>query len=570
MLKALYDYGIAHPDVVLPRGYTLRTIKWVACIGVSGDFLGIRPFEVKQVPCPDAGGEAKGLGNVCMEKAGIAIGLDTGVSGKQLETLQKKRDYFLKRFVDSGIPECLSVARMLGDKDVMDTVRAEALALGVKPGDVVGFSVGGTLISDLEAVQEWWEQVCISKESGDPVLDVVTGRMCTPALTYKQLTMKAAGGGQSSGVAMVSHNESAYCSYGLSQNQNCPVHARTAEVFMDALTSLATDAPRIAGMKVLNWYEGSVPSEDDVFVPMFGSFEAELDKDAMKAEADRLAVSVLTGDVPQPLIHHTYHVLVIRPEAARLVVPYYHTGTYDTLYRNMKSWYDGLCLESPDGRGNLKFSTFSSMLYSLLSKSEQAAGDDKYKPVRRLSVSILQSCLTGGALPDGSAMRALSNVRSGMLSGSRDMKPYQWLKLWLCRRESLREGGVVTMSGLNVSHPEPAYHCGRMMAVYADLQHTVNPVMNSTVVDRYYLACSQSPALTIGVLQGLANHHFGKLASKRKRKLYQDALASAYDAVGDVLPRSLTIEGQAYFALGYQQQLSALNKEWREMKGESK
>ena len=152
MLRALYHYGMSHPDVLAMPGCSLRGLKYIVELDAAGKFIGIRHSETKQVLCPDVGGAARGGGqvsNVLMEKAVISLGFDTDASGKTLERIEGKRACFLDYFRDGVgiIPEFQAVLTALTDDAVMDAIQSESVSVCVNGRDVVGFSVYWRLLS---------------------------------------------------------------------------------------------------------------------------------------------------------------------------------------------------------------------------------------------------------------------------------------------------------------------------------------------------------------------------------------------------------------------------------------
>lgn len=110
---------------------------------------------------------------------------------------------------------------------------------------------------------------------------------------------------------------------------------------------------------------------------------------------------------------------------------------------------------------------------------------------------------------------------------------------------------------LNPDHPKPAYHCGRLLAVLANLQRAALGDVGAGVVQRYYAAASQTPGLILGRLASNARNHLGKLEGGLAF-WYENEIASVMGKLGDGAPRILDLEGQGLFALGYYQQLAAL------------
>lgn len=109
---------------------------------------------------------------------------------------------------------------------------------------------------------------------------------------------------------------------------------------------------------------------------------------------------------------------------------------------------------------------------------------------------------------------------------------------------------------LNKEHPEPAYHCGRLLAILASLQRAALGGVGAGVVQRYYVAASQMPGLTLGRLIGNAKNHLHKLQAKEADE-YEEQIAEVWSRINDYVPRTLDLEQQTLFALGYYQQIAA-------------
>ena len=126
----------------------------------------------------------------------------------------------------------------------------------------------------------------------------------------------------------------------------------------------------------------------------------------------------------------------------------------------------------------------------------------------------------------------------------------------------------------NLEHPSAAYHCGALMAVYADIQRTAMPDVNAGVIQRYYASASRTPALVMGQLERLSNYHLNLVKNLKpwKEKKYEEWLNEGYcnirGEVGKEIPTTLNLEEQAYFTLGYRQMAANINKHWNECKAE--
>ena len=108
-------------------------------------------------------------------------------------------------------------------------------------------------------------------------------------------------------------------------------------------------------------------------------------------------------------------------------------------------------------------------------------------------------------------------------------------------------------------HPEPAYHCGALVAVYGAIQNRAMPDVNVSLIDRYYASASQTPALVLGQLARISNYHISKL--EKLRTYFSNLRDTVACAIGPAIPAVLRPEQQAYFALGYYQMCAKLEQD---------
>ena len=122
------------------------------------------------------------------------------------------------------------------------------------------------------------------------------------------------------------------------------------------------------------------------------------------------------------------------------------------------------------------------------------------------------------------------------------------------------------MSGLDAANRDPAYLCGRLLAVLdAIQQQAISP--NATVVDRFYGSASSAPASVFGNLLDNAQNHLAKLRKEPRTRGAGIALDGRLMDVMDGLdgfPPTLTLPQQGLFALGFYHQRAADRRARRE------
>jgi CRISPR-associated protein Csd1 len=124
---------------------------------------------------------------------------------------------------------------------------------------------------------------------------------------------------------------------------------------------------------------------------------------------------------------------------------------------------------------------------------------------------------------------------------------------------------------LNPESRDPAYLCGRLFAVFAELQGAALQNVNAGVVERYYASASVTPALVMGRLFRNAQFHSAKAEGeggwkKGKAINAQKDLETITCALGDQFPATLDLEGQGRFALGYYHQKAEVHRRTAERK----
>lgn len=580
MLKALYDYAVRN-DLVLPPGYVNKTIKAYILLSAAGAFLGfVYPENGDSVVCPDIGSLANGTDkcNVLAEKRSVVLP----------EAPNAKSDFFCKALESGGEMEpmlavCLSALR---STETCSEIKRAADREKLKASDRLCFMVDGTSVLESPALQDWWKEYRRQfAETGNSQesLCLITGEPTVPMKTVPPVSGLQSVGGHARGDALICFDKAAFCSYNLKQAANAPVSEEAFAGVKAALDHLISKAPTLAGMKFIHWYDKTVSSEDDPFTDIFGGFseddgEAESNEResshvaynaAAERGADRLVLSVESGQETPPL-PHTYYILLLSGVGGRVMIRRWEHGSYEVLQANIKRWREDISLLNLSGTGKANQNKLSAMLIRLLArqKSDSRVFERLGKELPGITPAVMTAILAGGLLPDTVVARALAYIRSQMMDSNDDTNTLlipdamccQWLKAWLLRKRRSNDEEEDLMAEYNPENTSAAYHCGAIMAVYAAMQKEAMPEVNAGVIQRYYTAASQTPALVLGRLNALSNYHLDKIVWKWAAELYNELLDTSYCSLGNSVPVTLNLEQQAYFALGYRQMSVEINR----------
>lgn len=579
MLKALYDYAIRN-KLTIPSGFVRKTIKAYISLSSQTDYVGIVMGDDEAVPCPDIGSLANGTSksNVVVEKRSVVVP----------ESNTAKSDFFLAALKSAGQYDVSFAlcANVLEDSEK----RAKIISLldekRIKQSDRISFMVDNISLLESDMLVNWWKpyRAQLIPQTGGALPCLITGEMTAPLMTTPSIQGLRVVGGHASGDALLCFDKSAFCSYGLKQGENAPVSEEAFGAVKAALDSLLADAPILAGMKFVHWYDREIQPEKDpvVLSGIFGDIADEEDDDEPEEmssaelrreerderhKADRLVKSAESGEADISLGNAVYHILMLSGVGGRIMIRRYETGNYVDLKRNIDLWNEQLSLVTPWGAGNLKSCKLTARLIRLLKyqTSDSNTFERLSKELSNTTGAVIGSIITGSPLPDTVAARALHNIRSVMLSDEEDRdkvdrevgRMCQWLKVWLMRRS---EKGKQLMTTFNTESQNTAYCCGALMALYVRIQQAANPGVNSGVEQRYYSSAIQTPALVIGRLSQLSVNHLRDIekTSVGLAVYFRDQLAEIYRNIDGAIPSVLKLEDQSQFALGYYQKYAQL------------
>ncbi len=104
---------------------------------------------------------------------------------------------------------------------------------------------------------------------------------------------------------------------------------------------------------------------------------------------------------------------------------------------------------------------------------------------------------------------------------------------------------------LDPDFPKVAYQLGRLFAVLEAAQYAALGRVNATIADRYYGAASATPARVFGALLRGARTHVSGAQKLNKGFWITPRLEGIMARLPPELPRTLRLEEQGLFAIGY-------------------
>lgn len=431
---------------------------------------------------------------------------------------------------ETEAPEVYAVQRFLTNRPLDQLILDDEF----DPSGIITFRVDGVFPIDLQEVRAFWAAVNDPAAAGAEVMQcLVCGRQ-RPVLGRLQAKIKGIPGGQTSGTSIISANAEAFESYGLKASLIAPTCADCGERFTKAANDLlAKEQSRIVlgGAAFIFW------TREDVGFDLRSYFS-----DPQPEHVRSLLESLRSGGHIPEVDDSKFYATILSGSGGRAVMRDWIDTTVGDVKRHLACWFRNQAIVGAYGEEPRPLG-----LYALAAATVRDAARDLAPPTPR---ALLHAALTGGPIPAGLLFQAVrrSRAEQGVTRPRAAL-----IKLVLLSNDpTYREDALVQ---LDPNHSDPAYHCGRLLAVLEDVQRLAIPGIKATVVDRFFGTASSAPASVFTRLVRGAQPHLGKLerdhpaAHYALRRRLEDILGNL-----NAFPRILTLEQQGLFALGYYHQ----------------
>ncbi len=576
MLGALIEYARDH-GLKAEAGFKPKDVRWAIMFDEDGRFLEVLELgdtEQKRnrgqtFPiCPDLNQQEMVSGGVTKSHFLVDSAEVVALVSKNPENpkIQAKHKYFvdLLRRAAEVVPTLKSVCNTFSEPQKVEGIRAKLESQKVKPNDKVTLRIGGSFPVESDAWHGWWrdyrkslvdqkprKQKKATSGASGAMRCLVTGELAEPLATHPKIEGLGDVGGLATGDVVIGFDKEAFRSYDLEQSTNAAVSEEAGMTYRAALNFLIRNkSRRLAATKVVHWYAREVPAEDDPLPQLVDPPEIQ-ERDAQRRAALMLQ-SIEKGERPD-LADNYYHALTLSGASGRVMLRDWMEGQFTQLVRNINTWFDDLSIVHREGGRKAQDPKLMAVLGSMVRDLKEIPAP--------LETKMWRIAVRNEPIPETALARAMVRTRSAVLQ---DEAPNH-ARMGLIKAYHIRKArtqGDTDMEKqlkpcLNENHPHPAYHCGRLLAILAQLQRSALGDVGAGVIQRYYAAASSTPALVLGRLVRNGQYHLNKL----KPKLmwwYEEKISDVWGHIKDSPPSTLTLEEQSLFALGYYQQLADL------------
>jgi CRISPR-associated protein Csd1 len=415
-------------------------------------------------------------------------------------------------------------------------------------------------------------------EVGESGLCLVTGEHAP--LRRLHPSIKGIEGAQSSGAALVSFNLDAFTSYGKEQGANAPVSDAAAFRYGAALNRMLDRGGKnriarpIGDATIVFWADAADAESEALATKAESLFQDALDPpdDDTEAAKVRDAAEAVAQGRPAQAVAPTiapgvrFHVLGLSPNAARLSVRFWLENDFAFFAERLAQHAVDLAIEPKPFLWGARPPT----VWRLLVMTTAVRQEPENVPPR-LAGEVMRAILTGGRYPQALLSTAIMRLRAGddkVRSGKGENRTTGWhaavIRAVLARdarlsRTSGHEPGATQEPPMSLQrdYPDPAYQLGRLFAVYETAQRMALGKVNATIRDRYFGAASATPATVFPLLMRGVQNHLSKLRKDGKGGWLERDIGEIADRLGPPLPRSLSLQAQGRFVIGYYHQRQA-------------
>lgn len=544
-----------------PQDYAKRNVSWLVNIDEDGRLLGF------VATTDDRGrGTERFLPELSVRRSGRAVRprilADTAdyvlgcvFNEDEDDFTRSKHEAFCDLVAScadaTASPQVAAVKRFLD----MDLEPAD-LPEDLEPKDWITFQVRDQIPIDTACVRDFWVDHVLSERadrSGANLPCLVCGNT-RPIADRHPISISGVpgAGGQA---ALVSTNEDAYYSHGRKHGVVSPVCWTCAYQYAQALNVMLADD------------RYSFRLSDQLVWVFWTREETGLSVSQLLSEPDPADVRTLLESVRdgrrRDLDEIDFYALALSGSEGRVIIRDWLETTVNRAKHHIAEYFEAQDIVGPDGQPGIPIK-----LMALLGALLPSASRDPWSHLPpNLSTAVVRAALTGAPLPDQLLYRAVARARSesdtNELQGRtiRGQKMTRQraalIKMCLLLSNHPKEGFDVTPE-MNPQIDDPAYLCGRLLAVLESIQRTAIPGAKATLVDRYYGTASSAPASVFGNLIRQAQAHLGKLRKTQGGAHYR--LQQQLEDIAAKLPQfpnTLSLIDQGKFGLGYYQQRAA-------------
>jgi CRISPR-associated protein Csd1 len=367
--------------------------------------------------------------------------------------------------------------------------------------------------------------------------------------------------GQTAGCALVSFNDTAYESYGLSGNENSSICTRCARAYVDTLNWLLShgEPGKNEKGKDIFIYKNRKKISDDTAVVYWLNNKIDVEDIAQLDEPNEEQIRKMLDSVYEGRAKATknietdiFYAITLSGSAARIAIRDWIETSVENLRINIAKWFHDIEIgeyNSDEKKLVNRFPRFWELVRATKSKS---GNDVEYG---RIGTALWKAAVMGTEPP----LRILNSVLNRIRAEQGNVTSARIALLKIClNRKTNHTGGTTFMAILDETNTNSAYICGQIFAVLESIQyHASGGNLNAGIRERFFSSASTTPTTAFGRLMKLSQHHLSKIHGDKPGlavnldKQLQELMCKIE---GTRFPVTFSLEDQASFAIGYYHQ----------------
>lgn len=494
---------------------------------------------------------------------------------KKLELQRKQAPFKHKLFLDKlkeygDVKELLPIELFYGKNEQEGVQKAKKQFIEIdekQKGGNIAFLISGES-KRIHEQQVIYEAIISKYEKNlkgmkNPRFEIcsICGSSSFPIADFPHGMIKKVPDGQTAGCALVSYNDTAYESYGLSGNENSSICTRCARAYVDTLNWLLSNGEPSKNEKGKDIfvYKNRKKISNDTAVVYWLSEKVDVKDIAQLDEPNEEQIRKMLDSVYEGRAKATKHIdtdifyaITLSGSAARIAIRDWIETSVENLRVNIAHWFRDIEIgeySSDEKKTVHKFPRFWELVRATKSKS----GNDVEHG--RVGTALWKAAVMGTEPP----LRILSAVLNRIRSEQGNVTSTRIALLKYClNRKTNNTGGTTYMATLDETNSNSAYTCGRLFAVLESIQyHASGGNLNAGIRERFFSSASTTPTTAFGRLMKLSQHHLSKIRSDRPGlavnldKQLQELMCKIE---GTRFPVTFSLEDQASFAIGYYHQ----------------
>lgn len=446
--------------------------------------------------------------------------------------------------------------------------------------DLFSFAIGGTAALFLdEKIRDYWRKVHAteiqeSEGQSENGLCLVTGNTGVPlARTHTPMVTGLPKPAKGTGAGIVGFESPAFRSYGFDKSYNAPTSVVASKAYLLALQFLSKrhDHWLTVGSAWLCFWAARSEAPSSLFSQLLNRPDTQTVR--------RFMTSPWAGFTQPPADAEKFFTITLTAAGPRLVVKRWMQMTVAEAAKNFQQWFADLDIFVPPGarvrekpvgeaRGWCPLSVIC-LACTTVREAKDLSPD--------VPAQLYRAALEGSALPISLVTPMLNQLHSKLVRDEKyqilyDQSRFALLKLILNRNRT--DTMMEIRPELTADTDDPAYNCGRLLSVLNEAQKKAHEygLKGATISEKYFGTASTSPAYVFPYLIKLNRHHLQKISKSPEfaggERFLEQAIFSILSRLGQseemkrnrtapAFPRTLDIQAQGRFALGFYQQMAS-------------